>query len=231
MFQIARATLLGLILSSQAMATPLGLCEIFEDPLPTGSSGATSICDDKSAQVSGKSAAGVPATEWNTIGLKQDRFGLFAEGGLELAMQIEGTPSADATVLARVTPTQAAGTTDPRAVEDSRAWVLVVLERGLDGSQQIVLRHYAYAGAEVVLRGEARSPALQSAALDTLTLQVDRHAGVVRIRVDSPASAVTLDVHQFGDLIPWVKLRGPNSLQPAGVGSSRYQVKSAWAPH
>lgn len=229
MLRFARATLLGLILSSQALATPLGLCEIFEDPLPTGSSGASSICDDKSAQVPGKGSAGAPATEWNTVGLKQDRFGLFAQGGLKADLRIAGTPAADATVLARIIATQAGGTVDVRAVEDSRSWILVVLERDSDGSQRIVLRHYAYAGAEVVRVAEARSPTLPSSVLDALTLQVDRRAGVVHLRISSKSTSVTLDAQDFGDLIPWVKMRGPNSLQPAGVGTSRYEVKTAWA--
>lgn len=231
MLQIARATLLSLILSSQAIATPLGLCEIFEDPLPTGSSGASSICDEKSAQAAGKGAANAPATEWNTVGLKQDRFGLFAEGGLAVEMKIEGTPTADATVLARIVSTQAAGATEPRAVENSATWMLVVLERRPDGSQQIVLRHYAYAGADVVLVREVRSSALPAAVLEALTLQVDRRADVVQLRIASASFVVTLEAQDFGALIPWVQLRGPNSLQPAGINDSRYAVTSAWAEH
>jgi hypothetical protein len=106
-----------------------------------------------------------------------------------------------------------------------------VLERGPDGSQQIVLRHYAYAGASVVLVREVRSSALPAAALGALTLEVDRRAGVVQLRIASPSVAVTIDAHEFGALIPWVKLRGPNSLQPAGIENSRYAVTTAWAEH
>lgn len=228
MIRIARAALLSLILSGQALATPLGLCEIFEDPLPTGGSASGSLCDEKSALASGKSTTGLPATEWNTVGLKQTRFGLFDAGGLRLNLGFSGEPLERTTVLARIVATQPAGDVQLRAVEDSRQWMLVVLERDAQGTASLVLRRYVFEGADVVRKEEARSQALPKGEAGALRLSVDRVGNSTRLVVASASAEVSLDAPSFGSLIPWIQLRGPNSLQPAGISASSYSFGSAW---
>ncbi|MFN7781720.1 MAG: hypothetical protein ACK5PG_03190 [Lysobacterales bacterium] len=228
MISFARAALLSLILSGQALATPLGLCEIFEDPLPTGGNASGSLCDEKSALTSGKSATGLPATEWNTLGLKQNRFGLFDAGGLRLDLGFSGEPSEGSTVLARIVATQPAGDLQLRAIEDSRQWMLVVLERDAQGAAHLVLRRYVFEGAEVVRESEARSQALPKGETGNLRLTVDLAGNSTRLIVSTASAEVSLDAPAFGSLIPWIQLRGPNSLQPAGITTSTYRFDSAW---
>ena len=217
----------GLVLAAgPAQAMDLGMCEIFEEPIGK----VASMCDEKQ-QRSGSALL----VEWNTLGLRPDRHGLMADAGfaIDFAFDLDQDPAADgALTVARIKPTRAsldpAGL--PRAIDDSSQWLQVVVLTE-EGSAELALRHFVERAAGIELAAEARGVPLAVAGVrQKLQLQVERRSGQVQLAVsDASGAQLSLTLDGFGELLPWIQLRGPTAPETGAISNSSYSNPRAWA--
>ncbi|MCG6117128.1 MAG: hypothetical protein MEQ07_02905 [Aquimonas sp.] len=219
---------LGMVFAAgTALGNGLGLCEIFEEPMGQ----IASNCD-----MSMKRYSTTHTVEWSTLGLRPDRHGLMAEAGFGIDLEFDlDADIRGSSVVAVIRPTREAldASGKPRAVDSSSEWlqVLVIVD---DSGTALALRHYAERAAGIELIGSAAGPELQSEQpRQRLWLSVEREAGVVRLLVDTAeaaaASPLQIELDGFGELLPWVQLRGASAPNAGAVSNSRYSNPWGWS--
>jgi hypothetical protein len=219
---------LGLALTvSTAIASDLGLCELFEEPMGR----IAGDCQEK--QLRGGSSH---VAEWTTLGLRPDRHGLMAEAGFGIDFDFDLQPGAiGALPIARISPTRPSlgPNGKPRAVDDGSQWLQVVV-LGSGDEAWVALRHYTERPAGIELVAEVSGPTLDlGQTRQHLWLSVEREAGSVRIQVDTvdPAASgpLHLELVDFGELLPWVQLRGPLAPATGAISNSNYANPWGWS--